>query len=74
MQSFNRYITESADRVSATDMEAVIVIAFNGGFETAKDTFGLKQSTYDLGKDVAEGIVADIRSKTKGWITSNVWV
>lgn len=65
MQSFNRYITEAADRVSATDMEAVIVIAFNGGFETAKDTFGLKQSTYDLGKDVAEGIVADIRSKTK---------
>jgi len=58
-------ITEAAGKVSATDMEAVIVVAYNGGFEKAKDTFGLKQETYDLGKDIATGIVADIRSKTK---------
>mgnify|MGYP006095325281 FL=1 len=62
--SSNNFINEAA-KVSATDMEAVIVVAYNGGYENAKDTFGLKKETYDLGKDIAAGIVDDIRSKTK---------
>tara|TARA_B110000196_G_C21089788_1_gene636975 strand:+ start:95 stop:1309 length:1215 start_codon:yes stop_codon:yes gene_type:complete len=61
--NFKDFISEA--KVSATDMEAVIVVAYNGGYDIAKDTYGLSRDTYDLGKDIAEGIVADIRSKTK---------
>jgi len=66
MLSFEQYLNEGKKaKVSATDMEAVIVIAFNGGWEKAKDTYGLKEETYRLGEEVALGIVADIRKTTK---------
>lgn len=71
MKGFKQ-LTEASSKVSATDMEAVIVVAYNGGFEKAKDTFGLKQSTYDMGKDIAVGIVNDIRTKTKASVNSMV--
>jgi hypothetical protein len=66
MIKFKSYIlTEAATKVSATDMESVIVVAYNGGFDKSKDTFGLKRATFELGESIAAGIVKDIRSKTK---------
>ena len=64
MKSFKQLI-ETKSKVSATDMEAVIVVAYNGGYDDAKDTFGLDKATFDLGKDIALGIVKDIRTNTK---------
>jgi hypothetical protein len=60
------YISEKtlSNGVSATDMEAVIVVAFNGGWSKAKDTFGLDKATYDLGKTIAKNIAKDIKSAT----------
>ena len=59
------YITEkSINGVSATDMEAVIVVAFNGGWDKAKDTFGLKKETYEAGEAIALNIAKDIKSET----------
>ena len=59
------YISEkSINGVSATDMEAVIVVAFNGGWDNAPDTHGLKKETYDAGEAIALNIAKDIKSET----------
>ena len=71
MKRFKHYITEqkrggaSKNKVSATDMEAVIVVAFNGGWDKAKDTYGLKQTVYQSGEKIAQTIADDIRKTTK---------
>ena len=71
MKRFQEFVTEAKrggakkNQVSATDMEAVIVVAFNGGWDKAKDTYGLKQNTYEIGAPIAEKIADDIRKTTK---------
>lgn len=71
MKRFQEYVTEQKrggakkNKVSATDMEAVIVVAFNGGWDKAKDTYGLKQSIYESGEPIAQKIADDIRKTTK---------
>ena len=71
MKRFQEYVTEQKrggakkNKVSATDMEAVIVVAFNGGWDKAKDTYGLKQSVYETGEPIAQQIASDIRKTTK---------
>ena len=71
MKRFQEYVTEQKrggakkNKVSATDMEAVIVVAFNGGWDKAKDTYGLKQTVYESGEKIAQTIADDIRKTTK---------
>jgi len=49
----------------ATEFEKYIVIAYNGGFNGAKDTYGVKEENYNEEKEIAENIANDIRRKTK---------
>ena len=71
MKRFQEYVTEQKrggakkNKVSATDMEAVIVVAFDGGWDKAKDTYGLKQTVYESGEKIAQTIADDIRKTTK---------
>jgi len=57
-------LTEGSS-TGATDMEQYIVIAFNGGYDKAPDTFGVKKERYEASRKIAENIAEDIRSKIK---------
>jgi len=68
MLRFNEYephygpLTEA---VSATNMEAHIVISFNGGFDKAAETYGIKQEDWEENKEISIAIANNIREKTK---------
>lgn len=64
MKTFKNYLSEAAT-AGATEMEQHIVIAFNGGYEKAPDTFGVKKEKYEAAREVAENIAADVRRQTK---------
>jgi len=65
MKTFKTYLEEGGSSTGATDMEQYIVIAFNGGYEKAPDTFGVKKEKYEASRKIAENIAEDIRSKIK---------
>mgnify|MGYP003112142529 CR=1 FL=1 len=65
MKTFKAYLNEGGSSTGATDMEQHIVIAFNGGYDKAPDTFGVKKEKYEASREIAENIAKDIRSKTK---------
>ena len=69
MLRFKQYLdlqeAKKATAVSATDMEAHIVIAFNGGFDAAKETYGIEKEVWEENKEISIAIANDIREKTK---------
>ena len=62
IKSMTEFLTEDK---RATEFEKYIVIAYNGGFQKAKDTYGVKEENYNEEKEIAENIANDIRRKTK---------
>ena len=47
MRSFKQHINEQAKtKIPAAKFEELIVIAFNGGFNNAKDRYGIDKSRY----------------------------
>lgn len=64
MQRFKTFLKE-ADSSGATNMEKYIVIAYNGGYDKAPDTYGITKKEYNQHKDIAEKIASDIKKKTK---------
>jgi hypothetical protein len=65
MKTFKAYMLTEGSSTGATDMEQYIVIAFNGGYDKAPDTFGVKKERYEASRKIAENIAEDIRSKIK---------
>jgi len=65
MKTFSAYMLTEGSSTGATDMEQHIVIAFNGGYDKAPDTFGVKKERYEASRKIAENIAEDIRSKIK---------
>jgi len=65
MRSFKQHINEQAKtKIPAAKFEELIVIAFNGGFNNAKDRYGIEENLYNEYADVVEKIANDIRDKT----------
>lgn len=65
MKSFKQYIVEESEIGGAAKMEQYIVIAYNGGWEKAPDTYDISLKEYEKNKSVAEKIAADIKRETK---------
>jgi len=65
MKTFKTFLLEGGSTVGATEMEKHIVIAFNGGFDNAPDTYGVKKENYESAKHISEEIAKQIREKTK---------
>ena len=62
MRSFKQHINEQAKtKIPAAKFEELIVIAFNGGFNNAKDRYGIEENLYNEYADVVEKIANDIR-------------
>jgi len=57
--------TEGGSTAGATEMEAHIVIAYNGGYENAPDTYGITPESYENSKHISENIAKDIQKKTR---------
>ena len=62
IKSMTEFLTEDK---RATEFEKYIVIAYNGGFQKARDTYGVEEENYNEEKEIAENIANDIRRKTK---------
>jgi hypothetical protein len=58
------YLNEGGSTSGATEMESHIVIAYNGGYDSAPDTYGVDIESYNNSKDISEAIAKDIQSKT----------
>ena len=58
------YLNEGGSTTGATEMESHIVIAYNGGYDSAPDTYGVDIESYNNSKDISEAIAKDIQSKT----------
>jgi len=56
---------EGGSTAGATEMESHIVIAYNGGYENAPDTYGVTPESYQNSKHISEAIAKDIQNKTK---------
>ena len=59
------YLSEGGSTAGATEMEEHIVIAYNGGYENAPDTYGITLDSYEASKHISELIAKDIQNKTK---------
>ena len=59
------FLTEGGSTAGATEMEAHIVIAYNGGYEKAPDTYGVTSESYEASKHISEEIAKAIQKKTK---------
>ena len=59
------YLAEGGSTAGATEMEVHIVIAYNGGYENAPDTYGITLDSYEASKHISELIAKDIQNKTK---------
>ena len=59
------YLAEGGSTAGATEMEEHIVIAYNGGYENAPDTYGITLDSYEASKHISELIAKDIQNKTK---------
>ena len=59
------FLTEGGSTAGATEMEAHIVIAYNGGYEKAPDTYDITPESYENSKHISEAIAKDIHGKTK---------
>ena len=57
-------LSEGGNTTGATEMESHIVIAYNGGYDSAPDTYGVDIESYNNSKDISEAIAKDIQSKT----------
>lgn len=69
IQSFAQFQPEynrlqEAKKLSATQWEQVIVIAFNGGWNKKSDTFGISEAEYRSVAPIAEKIAQDIKRAT----------
>ena len=62
---FEPYYGPLSEAVSATDMEAHIVISFNGGFDKSPETYGIEKEVWEENKEISIAIANDIRQKTK---------
>ena len=61
MRSFKQHINEQAKtKIPAAKFEELIVIAFNGGFNNAKDRYDIEENLYNEYADVVEKIANDI--------------
>ena len=49
-------LNEGGSTIGATEMESHIVIAFNGGYDNAPETYGVSKKDYESGKDISEKI------------------
>jgi hypothetical protein len=58
------FLTEGGSTAGATEMEAHIVIAYNGGYENAPETYDVGPISYEESKDISEAIAKDIQNKT----------
>tara|TARA_R100000008_G_scaffold85729_1_gene76453 strand:+ start:843 stop:2156 length:1314 start_codon:yes stop_codon:yes gene_type:complete len=58
-------LTEGGSTAGATEMESHIVIAYNGGYENAPDTYDVEKESYEKSKHISEAIAKDIQNKTK---------
>ena len=58
-------LNEGGSTIGATEMESHIVIAFNGGYDNAPETYGVSKKDYESGKDISEKIAKDIQRETK---------
>ena len=58
------YLNEGGSTAGATEMESHIVIAYNGGYDSAPDTYGVDIESYNNSKDISEAIAKDIQTKT----------
>ena len=53
IQSFQSSLNEGGSTIGATEMESHIVIAFNGGYDNAPETYGVSKKDYESGKDIS---------------------
>ncbi len=59
------FLNEGGSTAGATEMEAHIVIAYNGGYDAAPDIYGVGPISYEESKHISESIAKDIHDKTK---------
>jgi len=72
VEKIQSFLDEGGSTVGATEMEAHIVIAYNGGYEKAPNTYGVTSESYEASKHISEKIAKDIQKKTKAPINSMI--
>jgi len=65
IDKIQNFLTEGGSTAGATEMEAHIVIAYNGGYEKAPDTYNITPESYEASKHISKNIAKDIQKKTK---------
>ena len=65
VEKVQNFLTEGGSTAGATEMEAHIVIAYNGGYEKAPDTYDITPESYENSKHISEEIAKAIQKKTK---------
>ena len=65
VEKIQNFLAEGGSTAGATEMEAHIVIAYNGGYEKAPDTYDIASESYENSKHISEAIAKDIHNKTK---------
>ena len=65
VDKIQNFLAEGGSTAGATEMEAHIVIAYNGGYEKAQDTYGVTSESYEASKHISEKIAKSIQKKTK---------
>ena len=65
MKSFKQYLAEGGSTAGATEMEAHIVISYNGGYKRAPDTYDITPESWEASKHISQAIAKDIKNKTK---------
>ena len=65
VEKIQTFLTEGGSTAGATEMEAHIVIAYNGGYDKAPNTYDVGPESYEASKYISEAIAKDIQKKTK---------
>jgi len=72
VEKIQSFLTEGGSTAGATEMEAHIVIAYNGGYDAAPDAYGITPESYEESKHISEAIAKDIQKKTKAPLNSMI--